>query len=85
LDVKNHVRTVCQIMFFLIDLQRPCQSMSYSLNEGADNKLNGMDSVLVDIENEPFSPSLYGLFETRPSANVIILFLNYLSQPKQLF
>jgi len=37
-------------MFFLV--QRPCQAVTvYVVNEGADNKLNGMDSVLVDIEN----------------------------------
>ena len=41
----------------------------YVVNEGADNKLNSMDSILVDIENvvirpyvmtdERFSPSLW--------------------------
>jgi len=35
---------VCQIMLFLA--QRPCV-----VNEVADNKLNSMDSVLLDIEN----------------------------------
>jgi len=44
----------------------------YVVNEGADNKLNSMESVLVDIEkcgDYVMSPSAhrYGLFETRPT------------------
>ena len=38
---------VCQIMLFLI--QSPCVVKGSA--ESADNKLNSMDSVLVDIEN----------------------------------
>jgi len=45
-DFKNHVRTVCQIMFFF----DTAPMSQYVINEGADNKLNSIDSVLVDIE-----------------------------------
>jgi len=40
-------RTVCQIMFFF-DTAPVSQ---YVINEGTDNKLNSMDSILVDVEN----------------------------------
>jgi len=35
---------------FFFDMQRPCHSRDV-VNAGVDNKLNSMDSVLVDIEN----------------------------------
>jgi len=38
---------VCQIMLFLIQSQCVVKGGA----ESADNKLNSMDSVLVDIEN----------------------------------
>ena len=38
---------VCQIMLFLI--QSPCVIKGGA--ESADNKLNSMDSVVVDIQN----------------------------------
>jgi len=45
-DLKNHIRTVfVRYCSFLIE-----RSSQYVVNEGAD-KLNSIDSVLVDIEN----------------------------------
>ena len=47
MDLKINARVVCQIMLFLI--QSPCVVKGGA--ESADNKLNSVDSVLVDIEN----------------------------------
>jgi len=46
-DLENHGRTVSQIIFFF----GTAPVSQYVVNEGADNKLNSVDSVLVDIEN----------------------------------
>jgi len=47
LDLKNYARTVRQIMFFFDTVP----VSKHVVNEGADNNLNSVDSVLVDIEN----------------------------------
>jgi len=45
-DLKHHVKTVCQLMFFF----DTTPTSQYVVNAGADNKLNSVDSVLVDIQ-----------------------------------
>ena len=68
LDLNNNARMVCQIMLFLI--QSPCVVKGGAESADTSNKLNSMDSVLVDIENVvimSFSPLLFGLFKTRPT------------------